>query len=143
MATPAAAARSAGSAARSRCLKPETRWLAAWLLEVRPVAVVRYHSRCGFVEGTLVLAQPYSRTSGYALASYPDALLGYRTAGTLAQWLTEHDIDTVLIELSNSTATEFERNRAGLEVLHQAVSAKVPPASTAPWELPTSRPFIR
>ena len=95
------------------------------------------------MEGTLALAQPYSRASGYTLAPYPDALLGYRTAGTLAQWLTEHDIDTVLIELSSSTATEFERNRVGLAALLQAVSATVPPAATAPWVLPTSLPFIR
>ena len=107
--------------------EPETRWLATWLLDLRPAAVVQYHSRGGFVVGTRELAEPYSAASGYY---FPQpgrpggGLLPYRATGTLGRWLGSHDIPSVLIELSTHTDPEFDRNLAGLRALLRVVAAR-------------------
>jgi hypothetical protein len=110
--------------------EPETRATADWLLALRPAAVVQYHSRGGFVVGARELAEPYGRASGYHVPALrpPGAtgggggLLPYRATGTMGRWLTLNDLPGILIELSDWTTPEFDRNLAGLRTVLRATA---------------------
>lgn len=97
--------------------EPETRALAAWLLALRPAAVIQYHSRGGFVVGARDLAAVYADASDYHLpvpGRVGGSLLPYRATGTFGGWLAAQEIPAILIELATATEPEFDRNLRGL-----------------------------
>jgi Zinc carboxypeptidase len=107
--------------------EPETRQFADWVLALRPAAVVQYHSRGGFIVGARELAEPYADASGYYLPTPGrglGGLLPYRATGSLGRWLGEQGIGGILIELSNYTSPELERNLAGLRAVLRLVATR-------------------
>jgi hypothetical protein len=107
--------------------EPETRQFADWVLALRPAAVVQYHSRGGFIVGARELAEPYAEASGYSLPTAGrgvGGLLPYRATGSLGRWLGDQGIGGILIELSNYTSPEFERNLAGLRAVLRLVATR-------------------
>jgi len=107
--------------------EPEVRAFAAWVLDLRPAAVIQYHSRGGFVVGARELAEPYALATGYYLPGPGrgiGGLLSYRATGTLGRWLAGQNIFSILIELSNYTDPEFDRNLAGVRAVLRTVAAQ-------------------
>jgi len=103
------------------------RAFAAWVLDLRPAAVIQYHSRGGFVVGARELAEPYALATSYYLPGPGrgiGGLLSYRATGTLGRWLAGQDIPAMLIELSNYTDPEVERNLAGVRAVLRTVAAQ-------------------
>ena len=107
--------------------EPETRACAAWFLALRPAVVVQYHSRGAFVVGNAEYAEPYGDASGY-YRPRPGAGLGgllpYRATGTMGRWLGQNGIGGILIELTNYTDPEFDRNLRGLRAVLRAIAAE-------------------
>lgn len=112
----------AGDAAMS---EPETQHLAAFILQLRPEAVVFYHSAAdGVFAGdcpgrggawtSSVLEATYARAAGY---SYGAAFSAYPVTGTAPNWVDGLGIPSVDVELSSHSDPQFERNlRAVLAV---------------------------
>lgn len=102
----------------------ETRALADWMLENRPLLTVNYHSAGGFMFGPREglggeLTERYVAASGY-YAPTPgggSSPLSYRATGSLNVWARTVGLNTLFIELSTPTAIEFDRNLAGLEAV--------------------------
>jgi hypothetical protein len=104
--------------------EPETRAMAAWLREFRPALVVQYHSRGAFVVGATEYAEPYSAASGYHRPQ-PGGIgrvLSYRATGTMGRWLAINGIGGILIELTNYTDPEVDRNLRGLRAALRVVT---------------------
>lgn len=100
----------------------ETRALASWIMGVRPVLVINYHSAGGFMFGGRAgpgaeLADAYERASGYyrPRPGSGQRLLSYRVTGSMNGWLGEQGIAGMLIELTTPWDSEFGRNLAGLQ----------------------------
>jgi hypothetical protein len=102
----------------------ETRALADWMLEHRPIFTINYHSAGGFLFGPRggqygELTDLYAQASGYR-APVPGAgpsPLPYRATGSLNVWARTVGLDGFLIELTTPYAPEFERNLAGLRAI--------------------------
>jgi hypothetical protein len=102
----------------------ETRALADWMLQVKPIFTVNYHSAGGFLFGPrdgpfAELTDLYAQASGYR-APVPGAgpsPLPYRASGSLNVWARSVGLNGFLIELSTPYAPEFERNLAGLQAI--------------------------
>jgi hypothetical protein len=102
--------------------EPETQVTRDYVLATRPLLVVNYHSRGGFILGGrsgpgAALADAYSDASGYhrpVPGAGAGSLLSYRATGSMNVWLGTEGITGILIELSDSVNTEFARNIAGL-----------------------------
>jgi protein MpaA len=108
--------------------EPETQALAAFVLRLRPVAVLSYHSAA-----PLVMGGPVARASGlfdaYAEASgYPSGYwTAYPVSGDFAQWCDDSlGIPTVEVELSDHVHPELERNLAGSLAVMQRITRNPP-----------------
>ena len=107
--------------------EPETRAFAAWFLALRPAVIVQYHSRGAFVVGAAEYAEPYSEASGYYRprpGGVGGGLLPYRATGTMGRWLGQHGIGGILIELTNYTDPELDRNLRGLRAVLRTAAAE-------------------
>ncbi len=102
--------------------EPETQATRDYVLSTRPILVVNYHSRGGFLLGGrsgpgAELADVYAAASGYHRpipGAGAGSVLGYRATGSMNVWLNTEGITGMLIELSDSVNTEFARNLGGL-----------------------------
>jgi hypothetical protein len=102
----------------------ETRALADWMLQNRPIFTINYHSAGGFLFGPRgghygELTDLYAQASGYR-APVPGAgpsPLPYRATGSLNVWARTTGLDGFLIELTTPYAPELERNLAGLRAI--------------------------
>jgi len=102
----------------------ETQALADWMLANRPLLTVNYHSAGGFMFGTrdgigAELTELYVNASGY-YAPTPGgggSPLTYRATGSLNVWARSVGLNTLFIELSTPSITEFDRNLAGLRAV--------------------------
>jgi hypothetical protein len=102
----------------------ETRALAAWLLQNRPLLTVNYHSAAGFMFGSRdglggELTELYADASGYYVPSPGggSSPLPYRATGSLNVWARTVGLNTLFIELSTPYAVEFDRNLEGLRAV--------------------------
>ena len=102
----------------------ETRALADWMLQTRPVMTVNYHSAGGFILGTRDgpagdLTMAYAGASGYwaPTPSAGSSPLPYRATGSLNVWARTVGLSTIFIELSTPYVSEFDRNLAGLRAI--------------------------
>ncbi len=112
---------SAGSAPFS---EPETLALKNFLLSIKPVAAVFWHSQAGGVYAsrcgsdplpeTLKIMDLYALTSKYKAVKTFDA---YTTTGAADDWLASVGIPAVTVELKTHTSTEWEANLAGVQAL--------------------------
>ncbi len=109
----------AGSAPFS---EPETASLAALIQQMRPRAVIFYHSaadgifagNCEVDHGSLALAEVIGQASGY---SYGQPFTAYRVTGTAATWVDGLGIPAVDLELQTTRETEFDRNLRGMQAV--------------------------
>jgi hypothetical protein len=107
--------------------EPETKATRDYVLATQPLLVVNYHSRGGFLLGGRSgpgadLAEAYALASGYYRpggtpggGGNAPSLLGYRATGSMNVWLGTVGITGILIELTDSSGTEYARNLAGLQ----------------------------
>jgi hypothetical protein len=102
----------------------ETRALADWMLQTRPIMTVNYHSAGGFILGTRdgpagELTALYASASGYwtPTSGAGSSPLPYRATGSLNVWARSVGLSTIFIELSTPNVTEFDRNLAGLRAI--------------------------
>jgi len=99
--------------------EPETQALIAFVTQVRPTAIISYHSAVlGIFPGgepadpdSVHLAEALAEVSEYA---YPPIDTGCLYTGTLPDWAVSRGIAAVDLELHNHSDTDFEEN---LEVL--------------------------
>jgi hypothetical protein len=95
--------------------EPETQALSGFILTHHLDAVISYHSAgLGIFSGgqpsstkSILLAQLLSKVSGY---SYPPIQGTCRYTGQLIDWVANHGIAAVDVELSNHTDTDFDVN---------------------------------
>jgi Zinc carboxypeptidase len=102
----------------------ETRALAEFVIQQRPIMVVNYHSAGGFMFGGRdgiggALADAYESASGYyrPVPGSGQRLLGYRASGTTSSWLSEQGINGIFLELTSPGDPEFNRNLAGMRAM--------------------------
>ena len=104
----------------------ETRALADWMLQNRPVLTVNYHSAGGFMFGPRdgvagEITQRYVEASGYWSPTPGGggggSPLSYRATGSLNVWARNVGLNTLFIELTTPHSVEFERNLAGLKAV--------------------------
>ncbi len=107
----------------------ETRALADWMLQSRPLLTVNYHSAGGFMFGSRAglggeLTERYVAASGY-YAPTPgggSSPLPYRATGSLNVWARTVGLNTLFIELTTPTSVEFDRNLAGLKAVFPSLA---------------------
>jgi hypothetical protein len=101
----------------------ETRALADWMLQNRPIMTVNYHSAGNFMFGSrdgaaAELTDAYSDASGYRVPTPGGGSpLSYRASGSLNVWARTMGLSTLFIELSTPYVAEFDRNLAGLRAI--------------------------
>jgi hypothetical protein len=104
----------------------ETRALADWMLQNRPMLTVNYHSAGGFMFGSRdgaagAITQRYVDASGYWSPTPGGggggSPLPYRATGSLNVWARTVGLTTLFIELSTPHSIEFDRNLAGLNAV--------------------------
>lgn len=99
--------------------EPETQALAALVQQLRPAAVLFYHSaasgvfagRCDGDHGSARLAQVLGEAAGY---SYGQPFSAYRVTGTASSWVDGQGIPAADVELQSGSDSEFVRNLAGV-----------------------------
>jgi hypothetical protein len=98
----------------------ETRFLRDFFLQIRPAAVIFYHSAAdgiypgecnGKAPGAGWLGKTLSKGSGYALHERFDH---YDVTGDATNWLADHDIPAVVLELATKDDPEFRQNLNGV-----------------------------
>ncbi len=102
--------------------EPETKALAAFILEHNIEAIINYHSAALGIfpgglpaeESTLRFAQAIADVTTYP---YPPVNVGCLYTGGFTDWADEHGIPSLDVELTNHTDTDFEMNLRVLEVL--------------------------
>ncbi len=111
----------AGSAAFS---EPESLAIKNYIEAQDPKAVVVWYSSAGGVfasschDGvlpeTLALTNAYAKASGYKAYESFDF---YETTGDMVNWLAKREVPAISVLLTNHTATEWTKNRAGIEAI--------------------------
>jgi predicted deacylase len=99
--------------------EPETQALAQFIRELRPSAVVFYHSaasgvfagNCEGDHGSLELASVIGEAANYP---YGEAFSAYPVTGTAASWVDGQGIPSVDLELTTTRSSEFVRNLNGV-----------------------------
>ncbi|TSC81752.1 MAG: peptidase M14, carboxypeptidase A [Parcubacteria group bacterium Gr01-1014_20] len=112
---------SAGSKAFS---EPEAVAIRDFVLKIRPVAVVFWHSQAnavyasecedGILPETRAILNTYSRAAGYPAVDSFDA---YVVTGAAEDWLASIGIPAISVELKTHEAIEWEKNLAGIKAL--------------------------
>jgi len=108
--------------------EPETQALSAYILRVRPVTALFYHSAAGGVyegdcQGTRtsqMMAAVYGEASGY---SYGQPFSAYPVTGTAASWVDGIGIPSADIELFTHDDPEFDRNLRAIHALQEWIIA--------------------
>lgn len=112
---------SGGKAAFS---EPEAAALRDYVSKYRPAAVVAWYSAAGGVyasncgqgvsSGTTALMNTFAKASGYpAYASFDY----YEITGDMMNWFAKLEVPAVSVLLSTHEATEWEKNRAGIDAV--------------------------
>jgi len=119
---------SAGTAVFS---EPEARAFRDYVLEVKPDAVVFWHSQAGAVytsacnngvlKETETIANAYAKASGYISAGLFDA---YKVTGDAEGWLAKINIPSITVELTTHETIEWEKNLAGTKALFEYYRTK-------------------
>jgi protein MpaA len=115
--------------------EPETTALAELIDQLRPIAVISFHSAGGIAMGgdtsrrTGVLSA-YAESSGYPAGDF----LAYPVTGDFAQWCDEQDIPVVEVELSDHIESELDRNLAGVQAVLNLIAYGPPPPTPEPSE---------
>ena len=99
--------------------EPETLALASLIRDVRPQAVLFYHSAangvyagdCGGNGNSATLGQVLGVATGY---NFGEAFSAYPVTGTAPSWVDSLGIASADVELATANDTEFERNVHGL-----------------------------
>jgi len=114
---------SAGTAPFS---EPEAKALKNYILEIKPEAVIFWHSKSGFVYAshcdgqtlpeTTTLVNTYSRASGYPASKTFDS---YDVTGDAEGWLAKIGIPAITVELTTHETIEWEKNLAGVKALFE------------------------
>jgi predicted deacylase len=103
--------------------EPETQALRDFFLELRPAAVLFWHSAavgvypagCGESDAASAeIAQLYGEAAGYDVY---EGFGNYEVTGDAGDWLTTQGIPAITVELSTHSALDWEENLAGLEAL--------------------------
>lgn len=111
----------------------ETRLLRDFILNLKPVAVIFWHSAypAVFPGGCNADHQPSRSLSElYALSSgYPalDAFTSYKVTGNASNWLALQNIPAIEVELTNHVETDFNQNLKGVLSMFEYI-ANDPPA---------------
>ncbi len=101
--------------------EPESRALAAFLTRPPVDGVIFWHSAAAGVYAggckqrfapSDALGKAYARGSGYP---FQQAFTSYPITGDATDWLSAQGIPAVVVELSDHTRTEWERNLAGIQ----------------------------
>ncbi len=112
---------SGGSAAFS---EPESRAVKNYIEANKPKAAVVWYSAAGGVfasncrngDGvmpeTLALTNTYAKAAGYKAYESFDF---YETTGDMVNWLAKNNIPAISVLLTNYSATEWSKNKAGIE----------------------------
>lgn len=97
--------------------EPETQVLRDFVMMVRPLFTINYHSRGGFLFGGGRVAEAYSAASGYYRpgggtpgGGGAGSVLGYSATGSMNVWMGQEGFPAMLIELATSFDSEFSRN---------------------------------
>ena len=114
---------SGGSAAFS---EPESKAIQAYVGTSKPTAVVEwfssaggvFSSRCGgdVSSETAAITKIYANASGYPAFKDFDS---YEITGDMVNWMAKSGVPAISVLLSDHTATEWEKNKAGIEALLQ------------------------
>ena len=109
--------------------EPETRALRDYLVEIEPGAVIWLHSAAGLVvpgncEGIRHRASEnaaalYGESADYRVGVF-DA---YDVTGDAADWLVQHRITSITVELTDHEGLEFGQNLAGLTSLMEGIES--------------------
>jgi hypothetical protein len=99
--------------------EPETLALAQLVRQLKPGAVILYHSAANGVfqgdcqgdHGSLELARIVGTAAGYP---YGEPFKAYRVNGTAANWIDGQGIPAVEVELTTTRGSEFVRNLRGV-----------------------------
>lgn len=107
--------------------EPETRALRDYIINLKPQVVVWLHSAAGLVvpgncqginhESSSQAAALYASGSGYPVGQFNV----YQVTGDAADWLAQHKIASITIELTDHQGLDFAQNLAGLTSLFQGV----------------------
>ncbi|TVR24893.1 MAG: hypothetical protein EA396_00395 [Anaerolineaceae bacterium] len=109
--------------------EPESQALAALINDVRPSAVLFYHSAangvfagdCGGDGRSQVLAQVVGAAAGYPFGS---PFVAYPVSGTAPSWVDSLNIAAVDVELNSATLPEFDRNLRAVQALQCWVASE-------------------
>jgi len=101
--------------------EPETKAIAALAQQLRPKAILSYHSIGGMVAANQAgnstnLAATYARLSGYRnVTGQSDSTFEYSISGTADDWYAQTlGIPSLLVELGSHTYPQFEYNQAAM-----------------------------
>ncbi len=114
---------SGGSAAFS---EPESKAIQSYVSTSKPTAVVEwfssaggvFSSRCGgdVSSETAAITKIYANASGYPAFKDFDS---YEITGDMVNWLAKSGVPAISVLLTDHTATEWKKNKAGIEALLQ------------------------
>jgi hypothetical protein len=102
--------------------EPETIALASLISDVRPSAVLFYHSaangvyagNCGGDGSSAILGQVLGVATGY---NFGESFSAYPVTGTAPSWVDSLNIPSVDVELATASEAELERNIRGLTAI--------------------------
>ncbi len=104
--------------------EPESQAIKSYIEANQPKAVVVWYSAAGGVFASNcrngVLTETKTLTDIFAKASgYPahQSFNFYETTGDMTNWLAKNDIPAISVLLTNHTATEWTKNKAGIEAV--------------------------
>ncbi|MEN9560913.1 MAG: hypothetical protein RIQ56_186 [Candidatus Parcubacteria bacterium] len=109
--------------------EPESKAFKTFIESYRPNAVVGwyssaggvYSSKCGgsVMSETATLNQVYAKASGYPSHETFDS---YEVTGDMMDWLAKEKIAAVSVLLTSHEATEWQKNKAGIEAVIQHIA---------------------
>jgi hypothetical protein len=110
--------------------EPEAKALRDFVLEIKPEAVVFWHSQAnavyaseceeGILPETLQVMNVYSKASGYPSV---DSFDYYEVTGDAEGWLASIGISAITVELQTNESIEWVKNLAGVEALFKHFSS--------------------
>ncbi len=108
--------------------EPETIALSNFILQVRPAALLFFHSAAGGVfagncdgdHGSAVLAAVFGKAAGYP---YDKPFTAYGVSGTASDWADQQGIPAADVELLSPLDSEYDRNLKGILALESWLSS--------------------